>query len=128
MLNSIADYTYNATNITTDGVDIQGRIMPTEDIDGEGHPLRRENFAYMCEGISERMGVAWWNVPQRNGGLDLPTLKTIWLYIKSFYPPNPIPSYYGSGGLYVKLNYTFGDVVSTTDDYVKTAYANAMLT
>ena len=55
MLDDVSDYTYNASNIVSDGVAIEGRIIPTEDINGQPHPLRRENFAFLSEAISERL-------------------------------------------------------------------------
>lgn len=63
MLNSAADYVYNAANLVADGVVIRGRIIPTEDIAGQPHPLRRENFAYLSEALSERLRTASWLVP-----------------------------------------------------------------
>ena len=69
MLDDVSDYTYNATNIESDDVVIEGRIIPTEDIDGEAHLLRRENFAYLSEAISERWGFSVWKVPPVHGSL-----------------------------------------------------------
>lgn len=57
MLNDVSDYTYNAANIESDGVAIEGRIIPTEDINGEAHLLRRENYAFLSEAISERLDI-----------------------------------------------------------------------
>lgn len=72
MLIDASDYTYNATNIATDAVTIEGRIIPTEDINGQPHPLRRENFAYLSEAISERRQASTWIVP----GYRSPVIKT----------------------------------------------------
>lgn len=73
MLDDASDYVYNGNNVATDGVDIEGRIVPTEDIDGETHPLRRENLAYLSEMICERMpsqeatNNPFWSVPSLAG-------------------------------------------------------------
>ena len=57
MLDDVSDYTYNAANISSDGVVIEGRIIPTEDINGEAHLLRRENYAFLSEAICERLDI-----------------------------------------------------------------------
>lgn len=87
MLSTASDYTYNATNLATDGVDIQGRIIPTEDIDGLPHPLRRENYAYLSEALSERYTATFWSVPQRTTP-RISDVKNWWLVIKDFYTNN----------------------------------------
>lgn len=127
MLNTVADYTYNAANIAADGVVIKGRIIPTEDVDGLGHPLRRENLAYLCEAISERNGAAYWNVPAQNAGLHLAIPKDIWAHIAEIYARNvPATTSMGSPG-FVKPSYNFGDATSVTDVRVLEAYSGALL-
>lgn len=71
MLVSPSDYTWLASYIS--GVDIQGRIIPTEDINEQPHPLRRENLAYLSEMVSERMELTFARVPAANA----PLLKTL---------------------------------------------------
>ena len=128
MLDDASDYTYNAANIESDGVVIEGRIIPTEDIDGEAHLLRRENYAFLSEAISERLDITHWEVPARNDGLKLSLPKSTWAWIKDIYDGNhPSQPSVGSYG-YVKPDYVFTDNVSTTDyPWPYRAYFDALL-
>lgn len=55
MLNSISDYVY--TRADYEGlVNVSGRIIPSEDVSGQRNAIRTENFAFLCEAISERLG------------------------------------------------------------------------
>ena len=92
MLTSAADYVYNAANVAASAVDIQGRIIPTEDINGQPHPLRRENFAYLSEAMSERLGAAYWSCPAKNAPLHTSDLGTIAAAIPVYYADNLIYS------------------------------------
>lgn len=125
MLTTAADYVYNAANLVDDDVIIRGRIIPTEDINGQNHPLRRENFAYLSEALSERYGSAFWSVPARG---DMPLLSFVkgwWQEIVHFYTYNPDS---GSGGsLYVKPSESFAPVVSASDLTWHAAYAAKLL-
>jgi len=88
MLIDASDYTYNAANIAASAVDIQGRIIPTEDVAGQVHPLRRENLAYLCEMISERKAEAYWSVPSANAPLHKSDAKTLGDAIRELYSHN----------------------------------------
>ena len=121
MLIDAADYVYNATNIATDAVDIQGRIIPTEDIDGQPHPLRRENFAYLCEAISEREGSAWWRCPAEHAPVLAQHIGGIGARITSLYP--------AAGGIWMKPSATYPRTVydgrTLPEIYAGNAYKSA---
>lgn len=94
MLTTAADYTYNAANLAADYVDIQGRIIPTEDIASQPHPLRRENLAYLCEMICERLPSSqmasnpFWSVPAQHGPVAKTEPSAIGAKIRDLYSHN----------------------------------------
>jgi len=55
MLKTKDDYVFLKNTLNALDIGIKGRIIPTEDIDGSKHPLRRENNAYLWEALLERV-------------------------------------------------------------------------
>lgn len=101
MLNDETDYTYNAQNIEDSEVDIQGRIIPTEDVDGEPHPLRRENFAYLSEMVCERQPPTaqqdpFWSVPTKNAPVTKTEPSAMGAKIRDLYQHNATQNQYAT--------------------------------
>ena len=106
---------------------IEGRIIPTEDINGQAHSLRRENFAYLCEAISERWGYAIWKVPSVHAPLLRSIPQDVWSEIRFIYASN-VPQTTSMGTLgFVRPDQVFVDVVSNSSTRVYETYKDALL-
>ena len=140
MLNTASDYTYNAANITSDVVDIQGRIIPTEDVAGQPHPLRRENLAYLCEMICERLGSQatsnpFWSVPAYRAAVTNTDPAAIGAKIRDLYSHNAQQT--GGSGITSPTGFFPPDVTASrfatktasnaADLILRTAYASHLL-
>ena len=122
MLIDAADYVYNAANIAASAVDIQGRIIPTEDVAGQVHPLRRENFAYLCEAISERLGAAYWSCPAKNAPVLSRHIGFIGAQIASLYPASAAAWMNPSASAYERAE------AASINDLIETVYAANAIT